>query len=133
MRHEARVNRSHGGAVVARDRLCAMNRRYILLLGALGLAALLLITPVILPPATDAIPEPVANQGMLAETYVREHISELSPLPEVLGGTFYVTSIHADSGAGIVSYEDGHNAYTADFRYASDSGKITVTSFVIRK
>jgi hypothetical protein len=80
---------------------------------------------------------------MSVEEYVRLNISELSPEKEVLGGTYYVTNIELDStsspqahsGAGTVSYEDGHNAYTADFTYTTDAenGAIAITSFVIRK
>lgn len=64
------------------------------------------------------------------EEYVRENISTLSPEPEVLGGTYYVTSIEAAEGKGMVSYEDGHSAYTADFIYTTDP--LSITSFVIR-
>lgn len=67
------------------------------------------------------------------ETYVRQHISELSPVKEVLGGRFYVTDIHASGGYGVVAYEDGHNAYTGEFTYSirSDVG-IIIETFYIR-
>lgn len=64
------------------------------------------------------------------EQYVRDNISTLSPEPEVLGGTYYVTSIEAKDGNGVVSYEDGHNAYTADFTYTINP--LSIDSFVIR-
>ena len=68
------------------------------------------------------------------ETFVRTNISTLSPVHEQLGGTFYVTSIEAHGGTGSVSYEDGHNAYTADFIYSvSQDGKPSVTSFTVRE
>lgn len=67
------------------------------------------------------------------ETYVRTSISELSPTKEQLGGTFYVTEIESSEGTGTVSYEDGHNAYTADFTYhVTTGGQPIVDSFVIR-
>jgi hypothetical protein len=66
------------------------------------------------------------------ESYVRTHISTLSPEKEVLGGTFYVTNIVLGEGRGIVTYEDGHNAYTADFTYTASPGTTSITSFVIR-
>lgn len=67
------------------------------------------------------------------EDYIADNISTLSTAPEVLGGTFYVTSIEAKDGSGVVSYEDGHNAYTADFTYSTnDSGSFSVDSFVVR-
>jgi hypothetical protein len=46
-----------------------------------------------------------------AEAYIRSHISELSPQPAVLGGTFYVTDIQwQNDDTALVSYEDGHIA-----------------------
>lgn len=78
-------------------------------------------------------PEP-ETRYMDAQNYIRNNISELSPVKAQLGGTFYVTNISSGNGVGTVSYEDGHNAYTADFTYTiSDEGKTTVTSFVVRK
>lgn len=68
------------------------------------------------------------------ESYVRNSISELSPIKEQVGGKFYVTYIETSEGVGIVSYEDGHNAYVADFRYEiNESGKPSVSSFTVRK
>jgi len=76
--------------------------------------------------------EPQTADGV--ERYIAENISRLSPEPEVLGGTYYVTAIEAANGAGTVSYEDGHNAYTADFTYTQNAdGTVSVTSFVIRR
>lgn len=74
------------------------------------------------------------NRLMSIDNYVRLYIGELSPVSEVLGGRFYVTSIETGNGKGVVSYEDGHNAYTADFTYTtSEETGVNVTSFVIRK
>lgn len=70
---------------------------------------------------------------MSIEDYVKANISELSPVKEQVGGTFYVTAIEASGGVGTVSYEDGHNAYAADFAYVIDAaGRPSVTSFTIR-
>lgn len=68
------------------------------------------------------------------ETYVRQNISELSPVKEVLGGKFYVTEISVGDGYGTVAYEDGHIALVADFTYEiySDVG-IRITSFAVRQ
>lgn len=75
------------------------------------------------------VPQELANIGQ----YITENISSLSPEPEVLGGTYYVTDIQTENGTGVVSYEDGHNAYTADFTYSvSAEGALSVDSFVIR-
>ncbi len=71
---------------------------------------------------------------MSIENYVRMNISELSPIKETLGGTFYVTEVEAHGGAGTVRYEDGHTAYTADFTYSIDEkAGIAVDSFTVRK
>lgn len=73
------------------------------------------------------------------EDYLKAHISELSTESAVLGGTFYVTAIQltptgAGEGMGIVEYEDGHMAYTADFNYSADDFRGTeITNFVTRK
>ncbi len=84
---------------------------------------------------TSAVPEVPVNETPKEsiEEYVAKNISILSTEPEQLGGTFYVTNIEAADGSGIVSYEDGHNAYTADFTYSIDaSGNPSIDSFVIR-
>jgi hypothetical protein len=71
---------------------------------------------------------------VLLGDYMREKISELSPKKEVLGGKFYITALEAHGGAGTVSYEDGHVAYTADFKYSIDEkGKIKISEFKIRE
>ena len=67
------------------------------------------------------------------EAYVRRNISVLSSVKEQLGGTFYVTALEAQDGAGTVQYEDGHNAYTADFTYETAAdGNLSVTSWQVR-
>ncbi len=74
------------------------------------------------------------KRAMSVEEYIKANISELSPVKESLGGTFYVTEIEARAGAGIVSYEDGHSAYTADFTYSTDErGAIDMRSFKVRE
>lgn len=79
----------------------------------------------------------IPNDGaryMDIESYVRNSISALSPVKEVLGGTFYVTEIETDNGVGVVHYEDGHIALIADFTYEVDaSGKPSITSFKVRE
>lgn len=69
-----------------------------------------------------------------AEVYVREHISELSPRDEVLGGIFFVTSVTAHTdGTGVVEYEDGHNAFVADFTFTTEDDVVEITSFEVRE
>lgn len=65
--------------------------------------------------------------------YLMTNISELSPEKEVLGGTFYVTSIDfIDENNLIIGYEDGHIALSAkvNFEY-QDSENIIINSFDI--
>ncbi len=74
------------------------------------------------------------NRVMSIENYVTLYISELSPVPEELGGRFYVTDIRVNNGKGVVNYEDGHNAYVADFSYSyEDNEAIKMESFKIRE
>lgn len=55
----------------------------------------------------------------LVSSYIEGNISQLSPEPEVLGGTFYVTNIEfSGPNSGTVEYEDGHIALVADFEYS---------------
>jgi len=76
-----------------------------------------------------------AEQEALAEQYIRANISQLSPDPEVLGGTFYVTElVFTGDSTGTVSYEDGHIALVADFEYSVDSqGNVTATLSNVRE
>ena len=77
---------------------------------------------------------PETASGM--EAYIRTHINTLSPEPAVLGGTFYVTDIQIDSvtQTGVVWYEDGHNAYEAEFAYTPDiPTDQAIISFVVKK
>ncbi|MFZ2886415.1 MAG: hypothetical protein WA021_01200, partial [Minisyncoccia bacterium] len=90
----------------------------------------------------EAPSEPVSEAPMndaRVETYVREHISELSPEPAVMGGTWYVTEIDvkdglpAQAGRGTVWYEDGHIALIADFEYTTDKYGVTISMFEVRE
>lgn len=84
--------------------------------------------------STRTDPTQPTGKLMSIESYVSQHISELSPEKEVLGGKFYVTGIKVEDGYGTVNYEDGHIALVADFTYtADDVTGIKITSFVVRK
>lgn len=75
---------------------------------------------------------PVAKQE-LVEDYIRENISSLSPEEEVLGGSFYVTSVDfEDENSCLVEYEDGHIALKAraEFEVSSDE-QVEITSFQV--
>ncbi len=66
-------------------------------------------------------------------SYITDNISDLSPEKETLGGKFFVTQLYFDGGnSGVVSYEDGHVAFTATFNYSVDElGNVIVTDFNI--
>jgi len=66
------------------------------------------------------------------EKYLRENISTLSPVPAVLGGTWYVVSVVTDinTNSGVVVYEDGHIQEKRNFSYEVD-GNINVTILTI--
>lgn len=70
----------------------------------------------------------------LVEEYVKNHIHDLSPEREVLGGTFYVTKITFGApGTAVVAYEDGHIALVADITYTvSGAHDVTITNFNVR-
>lgn len=95
------------------------------------------------PQSPEPAPQPQgetptsAPQGKLmsVEAYVTQNISALSPIKETMGGTFYVTEIEVEpeEKKGKVEYEDGHNAYVAEFTYTSDDRTgHAITSFVVR-
>lgn len=67
----------------------------------------------------------------LVGDYIRQHISELSPQKEVLGGKFYITQIRfVDNSRAVVEYEDGHIALVGLATYAvSPARQVQVTSF----
>lgn len=117
-----------------RDNLIVMKKSIVIPLIAVLVVAAGLVY-VLWPNAVEA------PQGKVQsiESYLQEHISELSTEPAVLGGTFYVTAVDlmptgAGRGTGVVAYEDGHVAYIADFSYSADDFRgIEITNFVIRK
>ncbi len=85
-------------------------------------------------PAAGGTVQEGSTRYMDINAYVQNNISTLSPVKEQVGGTFYVTKIATADGSGVVEYEDGHNAYTADFSYViEEDGKPTVSSFVVRE
>ena len=114
----------------------------LVILGALLLGLWLIVLQGEKPPqpAEDPLTPTVEEPTLLSETerasveaYVRANISQLSPEPEVLGGTFYVTEITVrEDGTGTVSYEDGHIALTAEFAFSIDElGQPHIDSFTV--
>lgn len=105
----------------------------------LAAGIVLYITPSLMPPAGPPVTvdtntqQNTGGKQVSIDSYITQNISTLSPVKEQLGGTFYVTSLEAEGGKGTVGYEDGHNAYVADFTYTDNGGSsFTVTSFIIR-
>lgn len=88
-------------------------------------------------PVQTATTTDTEGRAMSLENYIKLNISELSNqagTPEVLGGKFYVTEVLALEGSGVVKYEDGHNAYSANFTYTiAENGFITITSFDVKE
>jgi hypothetical protein len=77
------------------------------------------------------------EEKILVENFVRENIKTIATNEEVLGGSWYVTSIFTDEALnqGTVTYEDGHIESKATFSYDFDekTGKVTVLKFEIQK
>ncbi len=67
--------------------------------------------------------------------YLRDHVSELSPTKEVLGGKFYLTDLKMmSSSTAIVSYEDGHIALKANVVFSGDKDlNIKINKFEVVK
>ncbi|MDD3897009.1 MAG: DUF333 domain-containing protein [Candidatus Peribacteraceae bacterium] len=81
------------------------------------------------PPENSTVQQQVSVQKA-AEAYIRSHISQLSPEPAVLGGTFYVTEIEwQNDSTAVVSYEDGHIALRGRARIRANGAEVTVESF----
>lgn len=76
----------------------------------------------------------VNERADAVEAYLKSNLSTLSPQKEELGGTFYATSIRLLENTGTIEYEDGHNAYIADFSYSisDDLKHISVSDFTVR-
>jgi hypothetical protein len=67
-----------------------------------------------------------------AEAYIRANVTDLSPTPAVLGGTFSVTDVTwEDDDTALVSYEDGHIALKGRADIVKNGDAVTVTEFAI--
>lgn len=70
------------------------------------------------------------DQKAIASAYFSEHLTELSPTPAVLGGTFFVTHLSfPKDGEAVIEYEDGHIALMAKATYTMEGKEVRVTSF----
>ncbi len=78
--------------------------------------------------------EPCIDSGIQSqvEAYLKEHISELSPEKEVLGGKFYITQFRfINDQQVVIDYEDGHIALIANVLFSAEGDKITINQFSI--
>jgi hypothetical protein len=68
----------------------------------------------------------------MVEKYIRANIATLAPSKPVLGGTWYITSVHIDPAkkTGIMAYEDGHIASSATFSYIRTEGNVTLSNII---
>jgi len=81
-------------------------------------------------PAEEVLLEPVSKL-VSRQNYLVENISELSPIKEVLGGTFYITEFNWSSeDLAQIKYEDGHIALEAEVSFEDD---VAPSNFVITK
>lgn len=66
----------------------------------------------------------------IVEKYIRANIATLAPSKPVLGGIWYITSVHIDPAkkTGNMSYEDGHIAGNATFSYTRTEGSVTLSN-----
>lgn len=76
----------------------------------------------------------LSNEQNLIKDYLTNHLSELSPTKEVLGGKFYLTRItFPQNNQAIIDYEDGHIALQAKIGYEIGPKKLKITSFKVIK
>jgi len=73
-----------------------------------------------------------AIQNLVGD-YIKENISDLSPEPAVLGGTYYVTSVRfIGPYSAVVDYEDGHIIKKAKIEFEVPRNKeVNIKSFEI--
>ncbi|MBD3248096.1 hypothetical protein GF382_02295 [Candidatus Falkowbacteria bacterium] len=71
-------------------------------------------------------------ERVLVEEYLSEHLSELSPKKEVLGGKFYLGDLNFEGRDKVViDYEDGHIVLRADVFYEIEDGQVQILEFKI--
>lgn len=66
----------------------------------------------------------------IVQDYINNNISQLSPEPEVLGGTFYVTKIKFENPNKVtIYYEDGHIALQAEANFELTNIGVQINNF----
>ncbi|MEO5635103.1 MAG: hypothetical protein ABIS26_00070 [Candidatus Paceibacterota bacterium] len=89
------------------------------------------VAPVVIPEEHTITAE---TKSANVENYIRTNIVTLSPVPAVVGGTWYVVSVTTDpeKSSGTVVYEDGHIQENKSFIYTMNN-KGEVESLTIIK
>jgi len=74
------------------------------------------------------------EQKNTLEEYLKLNLSLLSPVPEVLGGKFYLTEfIIKDHETADIAYEDGHISLEATIKFKITEILPQITSFTVTK
>ena len=84
--------------------------------------------------AQDEAPQTqlTSEQKDKLEGYLKANLSTLSPAPEVLGGKFYLTEfIITGADTAKISYEDGHNSFSAEITYKIQNNLAYLQNFTI--
>jgi len=70
----------------------------------------------------------VLDERVAVEQYVRGNIRTIAPEKEVLGGSWYVTSVNVNTSnkTGSMTYEDGHIEGSKNFSYVVDNGGVKI-------
>jgi hypothetical protein len=70
------------------------------------------------------------DDRMIVEKYIRENIKTLAPEKTVLGGSWYLTTLHIvpNLKTGEMTYEDGHIQGKASFSYVRDGNNVTINN-----
>ena len=72
------------------------------------------------------------EKKFLLNEYLKNHISEISPQKEVLGGKFYITSLEiSQEDKATVEYEDGHIVIKAIFDFQIRNNEVSINNFKI--
>ncbi len=83
-------------------------------------------------PTTSTPDKLSTEQQEKLENYIKANLSTLSPAPEVLGGKFYLTEFIINGpDTAQISYEDGHNSFSAEITYEIRENLAYLQNFTI--
>lgn len=91
-------------------------------------------TPVITTstPVSNENPRLSNTDKALVKDYLKAKLSQLSPIPESLGGTFYLTElIFTSTTSADIAYEDGHHSYQATINFSINENQVNINNFSI--